>query len=581
MSPTVDPDAKSPKASEDKVQDGRIQKPKTKKKDGLIPNYRIDGRTFACEGCKNGHRVSKCTHAAQRPVLMTNDPGRPSADQKRHCDCPKKCSCTKKNCKCDRNCNCIQTMYMLVYIPVEEREDDKELEKGQWKIDYEVITDLKGKALSEEEIEIRRQEKSRQQQGRTSRASTLGAVNDRPPSQGSTTNCATPVSIKTEPPATIAASTPKSSCCHRKNILDQLPTPEVKNENVAPERAKRPLCSCGPDCKCQFCLEHPNNEASQRIAHQRATEYFGSVPRLQGNALDQKCLTLPGEKGFSCMGTKPQFAFHTNPHPSEADFQTMFGQDATTSRGYCLSYEVGGYSSGLAAPVGSCSSSSMLNSQLDSSSHTGSSQFLPFLDTNLDFGVAPGFTPQQIASQPEFSPSLNLGSATLQPDHYVGQATIAGVYGMDDDGDWAAFGASQPMPQLWRSASSDFEPTYNTSIVAHDLLKIDAALSPPPALPGLVSHFNELSAAINHPSKPQTIRRGPGPHFQAQNQYHLLRPNHTYNANQTPPATAALSTYTPDLFDLPALGDDFLTDMPASNHAYSSPDIGLAQTNPT
>ena len=582
MSPSIDAKATSPSEVEDKVQDGRVQKPKAKKRDGIVPNYRIDGRTFACEGCKNGHRVSKCTHAPHRPVLMTNDPGRPSADQKRHCDCPKTCSCTKKNCKCDRNCTCVQTMYILVYVPMGERESNQEKQKGEWKIDHEIITDLKGKPLTEEEIESRRREKSRQRQGRTSRVGTFGAVNDGPPSQGSTKTTATPINTKSEIATTVAAGTSKSGCCYRKSVQEQSRIPEVK----------RPLgdCNCGDECACAMCLDHPNNKTSHRIIQQRAAQLWSNPSMLRGNALDQKSHTPPGEKSLSCMGTKPQFAFYTNPHPSEADFQTMFGQDATTSRGYCLSYPVNGYPSTPTAPGGHYYSSTMSTNHLNSSSHEGLSQFLPFVDPNADFLSTPHplanqhFTmatmsvPEQSTQQTDFSKSFNFGSDIFQAEHCVGQATVAGVYGMGDD--WADFCASQRMTPRWPSANSDLESPCNTSSVIPNF-ENHAASFPSIAPPGTLDHLNADPATMSLSPKTQTVGHGALPEYPAQYPYHPVEQDHSLKPGYTLPAIAPLSTYAVDaLPDLP-IGDDFLLRMPSSNQAYNSPNFGVAQTYPT
>ena len=362
MAPSVNAKITSPPPSEHKVQDGRVQKPGAKKKkDGIVPNYSINGRTFACEGCKNGHRVSKCTHAAQRPVLMTNDPGRPSADQKRRCDCPKTCQCTKKNCKCDRNCTCMQTMYILVYVPLGGKENDDEKQKGEWRIGRTIITDLKGKELTEEEIALRKQEKSRPQHGRAGRIGMLGAAIGKPPAQTSPTRCAAPVSIKTKGSAELPVDTPKPGCCGRKNIQNQPPVIEVKNEHIGPAQPKPLLghCTCGDNCGCAICLDHPNNAASHRMVRQRAAEFSGNGLYVQGSEVEQSRPTIAEAKSLSCMGTIPQFAWHTNPDPSAADLQTLFGADNMVDGGYFISYPVHGYSFAPVAPERKCCSSSM------------------------------------------------------------------------------------------------------------------------------------------------------------------------------------------------------------------------------
>jgi hypothetical protein len=482
-------------------------------------------------------------------------------------------------------------MYMLVYVPMGERENNQEKPKGEWKIDHEIITDLKGKPLTEEEIENRRREKSRQQQGRTRRAGTLGAVNDGPPSQSSTNTTATPVSMKTEIATTVAASTSKSGCCHSKNIQEQPRIPEVKKENPTLARTKSPLgdCNCGDECACAMCLDHPNNKTSQRIIQQQAAQLWRNPSILHENILDQKSLIPPEEKSLSCMGTRPQFAFHTNPHPSEADFQIMFGQDATTNRGYCLCYPVNGYPSAPAAPGENCCSSTISANHPDSSSHEGSSQLLPFVDPNVhflstphplanqDLTMATMSVPEQSTQQTDFSNSFNFGNGIFQPEHYVGQATVAGVYGMGDD--WASFCTSQPMTQRWSSADSDLESPCNTSSVIPNFENI-AASFPSIVPPGILNHLNTNPAILSISPKIQTVDHGVLPECRAQYPYHPVEQDHSLKQGYTLPAIAPLSTHTIGAFtDLP-LGDDFLLRALSSNQANNSPDFGVAQTYP-
>lgn len=307
MSPETSPESSSPQASGRRVQNGRIEKPKTKKK-SKQPTYRIGGRTFACEACKKGHRVSKCTHASERPVSMTNDPGRPSGDQKRHCDCPKQCSCTKKNCKCDRNCSCTQSMYMLVYVPMKDGEKAKE---GEWQIGQEVITDLHGKQLTDEEIRVRNELKQMQQ----------------------LTKSGTPASATLKPSPTASEPTPKSCCQHKKNIEEQK-QPVLSTEDLAAGQ-RRPQCNCGAGCTCAFCLDHPNNQTSHLLAQQQAA-YFSSQTYGQQQMYPS---WEPPQVGGSCMGTSPRFAVSSTPNPSQSQFQTLFPAVGPAGQGgYFISY---------------------------------------------------------------------------------------------------------------------------------------------------------------------------------------------------------------------------------------------------
>ena len=309
MTPGTSSDSSSPRASGHKVQNGRIEKSKSKK-ELKQPTYRIGGRTFACEACKKGHRVSKCTHASERPVSMTNDPGRPSGDQKRHCDCPKQCACTKKNCKCDRNCNCTQTMYMLVCVPMK---DGEKVENGEWQISEEVITDLQGKKLTDEEIRIRNELKQMQQTAKS--------------------GIATPGPLRTSLTTSDADSAVKSCCQHKKNIEEQkqpIPSPEELTTNQ-----RRPQCDCGTGCTCAFCLDHPNNQTSHFLAQQQAA-YFSNQSLNQHQVHPT---WTPPQVGGSCMGTNPRFAISNTPNPSQSQFQTLFPAVGSVAQGgYFISY---------------------------------------------------------------------------------------------------------------------------------------------------------------------------------------------------------------------------------------------------
>ena len=302
---------------------GRIEKSRVKKSDTKSANYSIAGRTYACDSCKRGHRVSKCTHALQRPVHMTNDPGRPSADQKRHCDCPKQCSCTKKNCKCDRTCLCTQLMYMLVYVPFTKGEEEEENEVGEWRIDREVITDLKGNQLSLGEIRSREQKKQRQPGDVRSKVAQRRSIPfDEPFSQ-----------TKTNP---TSASTLGSCCSHKKAIeTNVLPKPPIIEPHLS--GAARRLCDCGSTCACAFCLDHPNNSISQDIARQKAKAYFAKEPSETSVKIEDFPNHSIPAKG-SCMGTNPQFAMLKHSNPTSMELSNAFGTDSTSRNGYFLSY---------------------------------------------------------------------------------------------------------------------------------------------------------------------------------------------------------------------------------------------------
>ena len=507
----------SPKKGEPKLQEGRIQKSRVKKAEAKSPNYRINGRTFACEGCKNGHRVSKCTHALQRPLHMTNDPGRPSADQRRHCDCPKQCSCTKKKCKCARNCTCTQIMYMLVYIPVEDGEQQQEKDQGEWRIGKEVITDLKGNALSAEEIEGRAQLKFLQQNGKTSRASTVGTGTLSPPSESTRGTTMDLSNQEADNEITGLKESSKPGCCrHRKNMEHQSPSRVVKKEEIVGPPSSRPQCNCGPGCKCAFCLDHPNNQTSQRIAQQRAAQFAENDLNVPGVSLMGVGSLDYQEAHLSCMGTSPQFAWHTSPNPSSLELQNLFGHDSVTSRGYCLSYPVKGYSTAFdqtqypqsmpiltEPPYQSHLNPSSLDLGIDPMA-TNPSLLTMQHSTNV---MPQGFLHDQQTSTGQLLPSPSLHDQTFFPDHAIGQATVAGIYGMGNTGtEWNV--------PIYPPATQVLTPDWCPDPPLQDQMRLQYSSPEVPRLSSATdSPFSSIGMAVA--SQVRTNGLGPGPqHFQ-------------------------------------------------------------------
>lgn len=334
MSPAADSTSSPPRATSKntKVSEGRVEKPRTKKGESKVPNYSIDGRTFACESCKKGHRVSKCTHALQRPVHMTNDPGRPPADQKRHCDCPRQCSCTKKNCKCDRTCNCTQVMYMLVYIPFDKGASASDGQHGEWRIDREVITDLKGNRLTDEEIRERAEKKALQKDDSK-------VIHVETPSTH-TTSTGVPNGLRDSiNSSTSGVENESGSCCkHRKAVEEMGKVVSGTSLRSSDPSILRPQCNCGSACACAFCFDHPNNTISQDIARRQAA-YFAEQQEFDTNHSFTGAYPSTSVNP-SCMGTSPQFAMLNDPNPSSAQLLDIFGNGTQSGNGYVLSYPV-------------------------------------------------------------------------------------------------------------------------------------------------------------------------------------------------------------------------------------------------
>ena len=384
-----------------KAHEGRIEKPRARRREGNAANYSIDGRTFACESCKRGHRVSKCTHALQRPVHMTNDPGRPSSDQKRYCDCPRQCSCTKKNCRCDRTCNCTQRMYMLVYVPFEKASEDTKKRDGEWRIDREVITDLRGKELSEEEIHQRMKRKERQ----TTHVVESGSDTDTTqPSTASHPSTTPPDHL--EPLISDTKSRGTSNCCKHKAAIATSASAVDETEPVSRPSSTRPQCNCGSSCACAFCLDHPNNNVSQKIARGHAAAYFAEQNLLTGQDwLGMRNLLHTGSG--SCMGTNPQFAMLNNPNPSPTELLDAFGPETSSRNGYFLSYPL---TPPTLSHIDNLATGSLLGAQ------EASASLLGYDVNNLSFSLsplAPTLTDNPIELPTVGTPQPNLSSVSL------------------------------------------------------------------------------------------------------------------------------------------------------------------------
>ena len=431
------------------------EKPKSKK-GTTKPNYSINGRTYACESCKIGHRVSKCTHARNRPVLMTNDPGRPSADQKRHCDCPRQCSCSAK-CKCDRNCSCTQVRYMLVYVPFSNQYGEEEEERGEWKVDREIITDMKGNTLSQEEVQRRAKQRESQGGSRNTRSNILGlGQSSSPASRREHTSTSSAQSDLNG----VSAAAPTESCCsHRKNMQPMATAQmESKKEKESSPASTRPKCNCGEGCICAFCLEHPNNKESHRMIQQQAAQFAQNTSTSHPQTTSMK-----SENGYeSCMGTSPQFALHTGPDPSMNDLQNMFGDRA--GQGYLIRYPVRPYSPVPNTDEGEARSNGPpLPQPARRDQPTQQSEPpLPKVANNLNALSSPTAAtfgdylgPDALFSMPMSSNqeylTSNMNSPNAFTDTYVGQGTIAGVF--DTGGDWSMHGGMSGVQQTpnWSS----------------------------------------------------------------------------------------------------------------------------------
>lgn len=237
----------------------------------------IDGKTYACQACKTGHRVATCTHFKTKPLTPTNPPGRPASgvEKKKKCRCA--CPCSTKGCKCGKNCHCTLQMWVVVQIPNTDK----------YKLDREVITDLKGLPLDDDEVERRRK---------------MAEAATRPNSKLATPSLdrsrANSVTVTSPSQAKPVAS---GGCCKHKEKAEKQKEAVVSITATAQKSAKQ--CNCGADCTCGFCPEHPNNAFTTNLLRQQ-------VRRLEPQDKEYLQTPLPFEStmplDMSCMGGLPQ-----------------------------------------------------------------------------------------------------------------------------------------------------------------------------------------------------------------------------------------------------------------------------------
>ena len=318
--------ASSPKGVA-RVDEGKVKKPKVLYRNEIPAIQQINGKTYACESCKRGHRVHKCDHGKTRPISETNQPGRPSAGQKRGCHCPRNCACTTKSCKCDRNCACTQEMFLIVRLdnPAIITRESTSTPKPVWE-DAEgnpltlkkVWADGNGKEIDDAEYEARKRLKQEREE----------AAREVPSS-----SCCGSKKLKEEP------DSPKGGCRHRQNVAAIQPHPGPTLPDLTPQSsAAEPwmsTCSCGSGCSCLYCPDHPNNATSISHAQQQ-------VKNLAEQAYTGHGLTPgpshPESISKSCMGGQPSFLLSTS-DVSHHQLQQFFS-DTLNPNAIYLSYPI-------------------------------------------------------------------------------------------------------------------------------------------------------------------------------------------------------------------------------------------------
>lgn len=294
---------------------------KSKKRTEQIPKQFFDGKTYACQSCKNGHRVRTCNHGRTKPIAPTNQPGRPSSGSKRKCTCPKNCGC-KDNCKCDKNCLCTQKMYLMVLVSKPETKDIPrsnspipptwQNEDGQVETLKTVWADASGQLLTDAEAERRQREKEQRESGGGGCCSSKSAEKEDVPK-----------------PA------PKGGCRHREAVKQEEATPSLKSAQPTPASGNR--CTCGTACQCTLCPEHPNNAATRQYNAQTLNLMASQHAYMPSPSMMTGPMYTPATPQESCMGGQPRF-FLTRNKPTQQDFQNFF--PGAVNGDYVMSYPV-------------------------------------------------------------------------------------------------------------------------------------------------------------------------------------------------------------------------------------------------
>ncbi|KIW13432.1 hypothetical protein PV08_08620 [Exophiala spinifera] len=426
-----------------RVEDGKIRKIRTAHRSETTPIQHFNGKTYACESCKRGHRVNKCDHGRTRPISETNQPGRPSAGQRRGCHCPRNCACTTKTCKCQRDCACTQEMYLVVRVdapqlisreatsspkPVwEDANGNKMTLKKVW-------ADANGKELNDEEYQERKR-RMREREGGASKTA-----------EASKSSCCGSKKPKEEPQSPEPLST--GGCRHRQNIENQpdsaslAATPAVPSVSV--KQSWKAACSCGSACSCLYCPDHPNNATSinhtqqqvKNLAEQAYSEFDGLMP----------VSFMQGNDSTSCMGGRPTFFLSRTPNVSQQQLEQYFPQSSDPNAIY-LRYPISQHSWTNQPASSHCSHVPSPTTVMAMTPDPSESYIEPLPDLSqpsLDYD----FLPNNTNGTWDFSGGQFGGSsfswmdfdASRGTDYNIGQATVASAM------DGGIFSVSQALP---------------------------------------------------------------------------------------------------------------------------------------
>ncbi|KAJ9601955.1 hypothetical protein H2200_013514 [Cladophialophora chaetospira] len=465
-----DPSASTPKTvpsppkSAARVEDGKVKKLKSSYKNDIPAIQHINGKTYACESCKRGHRVHKCDHGKTRPISETNQPGRPSAGSKRGCHCPRNCACTTKTCKCERDCACTQEMFLVVRLdnPVAISRESTSTPKPVWE-DAEgnqltlkkVWADANGKEIDDEEYQARQRLMKERED----------AAKDAPQS-----SCCSSRQPKKEP------DSPKGGCRHLQSMAAIQPhpgpslleaTPQSQTTKPAPEPWMS-TCSCGTGCSCLYCPDHPNNATSINHAQQQVKN-IAEQAYAGGNTLTPVPSNTESTSR-SCMGGQPSFFLSSTPDVSQHHLQQFFA-DTLNPNAIYLAYPISQHSWTNRPLSSHCSHVPSPTNVMAMSPNDHD----PFTDPLSDMST-PLHLPNDVNGTWNFSDGQLGGTsfswtgmdASYGTDYSIGQATVASI-------------SNIPMP-LMQATPMHQTPTMNGGMTSATM---DSSLADFPDLPQL------------------------------------------------------------------------------------------------
>ncbi|KAK7885170.1 hypothetical protein LTR67_010661 [Exophiala xenobiotica] len=403
-----------PKTS--RVEDGKIRKIRTNSKPEFTPIQQFNGKTYACESCKRGHRVNKCDHGRTRPISETNLPGRPSGGQKREAflivrvDGPQ----------------IISREATSSPKPIWEDPDE-----NKWTL-KKIWADANGKEIDDQEYQER-------QRRLKEREVDVVSTPDIPKS-----SCCGSKKPKEETQSPLPESV--GGCRHRQN-LEKQPEPDTlapaaADMGTAAKESWKAACSCGSGCSCLYCPDHPNNATSINHAQQQ-------VKNLAEQALPEfdelmPVSFMPEANSTSCMGGRPTFFLSRTPNVSQQTMQQFFPDLADPNAIY-LRYPISQHSWTNQPASSHCSQLPTPTAVMSTMTQDANEQYVdPMNDMSgqpVDFDFLPSdpngtwdFSGNQFGDASFSWTDLDASRGT---DYNIGQATVASA--MD--------GSIFPMPQ--------------------------------------------------------------------------------------------------------------------------------------